>query len=774
MSAEETKYKASGTLSRDDHVSGPSALVPETSGDAKQVRETQRAHAITKKEQDKEGSWLKSPNSGNWRPDLTTPNNKSNTRADRVRTTPPPPPIGFEGLYKHELPKDNERMKAAYDLLHSEHQRLKMEVHVEKLEGQFRRLEQENSQLLNENKDLHGQLRLWKNRTEEIEQHNMQLGEDMAKVEAKLLGREEDIKELIAAKEQADAVAQQRETELRLQIEEMGRMISYQNASLTKYFEDVQMKKNLQSNPFHLGAPQNVPPSPEHQKEKEERRKDRRERRKTIKKEQQSDPTADSSSDSSSPSGSTDTDNSSCRSHKRRKREKKRKARSETTRGAGLNDSDKDATSDMDGQVKANSKHLKLILQWSKMVPEIARSVPKLKGKEDLYKWRKVWHKRCERFRFIKRKWLRVPRNGTTVEHKIPEDETLEEQEIRKAVAAAILSTIDTSNDEIKAWMDDANELHPRSVYCRAVQYCQEMNIKSCNQLSTAFTSSTMISTGANILNYGKVMKELARRQAELGEEVNAKRACETYLLGLLPQFDPIRDELRKQHQADNDYDLVKTVRAVEDWATNARADRELTNLTHSNKNKIDTKLVAEIKALTGETTAKVVTTNTANVSPQKKQTHPLGQKGCYYWWAHGECRYGTNCNKVATHTEAYKGKGKQSDAKAPTSTSSRTKADKYKDHTCESCGAKGHSKAWKKCPGKLTKASDTNVNTTLSATTSTKITPAAAPGMDDVIQMVKVLKQGQDKLFSMMAKAYQDTPDPSNLMSFPSSSLNA
>lgn len=429
------------------------------------------------------------------------------------------------------------------------------------------------------------------------------------------------------------------------------------------------------------------------------------------------------------------------------------------------------------------SKRLKLILAWSKMVPEIARMVPKLKTTEDLYKWRFAWSKRRKRYSYIKKEWLTMPKFGESTNFNPPEDETEEEEEVRKAVASAIMSTIDLTNTDLKAWMDGADELHPRSVYCRALQYYQQMNVKSSNRLSTAFTSTTMASTGATVLTYGKVVKELVRRQEELGDAVGQKRACETYLLGLLPQFDPIRDEIRKQHRATNEYDLTATVKAVEDWATNERCDRDITDLTCNNKAKIDHKLVAEIKTLTGETTTKVLQTNTSDVKTgqqQSKQKHPLGAAGCYHWWAKGQCRYDKRCYKAATHTDEYKLKGKKSD-----STSSGKKipnpAEKYKDHTCGSCGNKGHTPGWSQCPAKKGQTNTSAKVTTNTSTTNqppSSATPSVTPtknGDDvDIKKMlidIKSRQDKQDKILAMLSVKLLDehiVPDPADLTHYP------
>jgi hypothetical protein len=158
------------------------------------------------------------------------------------------------------------------------------------------------------------------------------------------------------------------------------------------------------------------------------------------------------------------------------------------------------------------------------MVPEIARNIPKLKGRETLYEWRQAWEKKRRRFeKYIPRSWLKLPRSGGTTALST-QDETTEQEEIRKSVATAIMSTIDLTNKNIKDWIDEADELNPRDVYTRAVKSCQQMTIKASNQLSTAFTSTTMESTGASLLAYGKVVKELARRLAELGDPLKPQK----------------------------------------------------------------------------------------------------------------------------------------------------------------------------------------------------------------------------------------------------------
>jgi hypothetical protein len=142
-----------------------------------------------------------------------------------------------------------------------------------------------------------------------------------------------------------------------------------------------------------------------------------------------------------------------------------------------------------------------------------------------------------------------------------------------------------------------------------------------------------------------------------------------------------------------------------------------------SDKKKIDTKLVGEIKELTGEATTKILQTNNANVRLKRSQ-HPLGDKCCLMWWAKGTCKYGQKCHFADSHVDQYRSGNSKAKAKPNpgiTSTANGTSADRYKNHVCETCGNKGHTKNWKGCPSSKSNASaETNVKTTLTSATTT------------------------------------------------------
>lgn len=600
------------------------------------------------------------------------------------------------------------------------------------------------------------------------------LQEKINDLQAHVLSKDWECAELLGDLKLAEEREKKLEQEHRHELQLLRAEFEERATMIRKNMEEVQ-KSHLLQNPYA-----SLPSLEE--EEGESKKTVKRERRAQVKRETKTDSSSDQPASEADASGFSEkgTDNSTPntegnRSHKRKKRDKKNVKKENQT---------KDKTKDPEPK---STKHLKTVLIWSKMVPEIARNVPKLKGKETLYEWRQAWEKKRRRFEaYIPRTWLKLPKSGATTSLST-QDETAEQEEIRKSVATAIMSTVDLTNKNIKDWMDDADELNPRDVYTRAVKSCQQMTVKASNQLSTAFTSTTMESTGASLLSYGKVIKELARRLAELGDPVKPEKACETYLFGLLNQFDPVRDRLRETHKKSGEYDLLETVKAVEEWATTDRCDRGLINLTVSDKKKIDAKLVAEIKELTGEATAKILQTNNANIRLKKSQ-HPMGDKGCLMWWAKGTCKFGQKCHFADSHVEQYKSGNSKAKAKPNPSTTAATStsAERYRNHVCETCGNKGHTKNWKGCPSsKKNTSADTNVNTTLTSATTTT-TPSNAPSsadnshatdgdmMKQNMKLMNMMIENHANMMTFMARVnareedYREAVDPSNLMQLP------
>lgn len=642
--------------------------------------------------------------------------------------------------------------------------------------------------------------------------------EKIAALEATVVAREEELRELRKEVQETEQRSTSKFTKLENELHQVHKACADQRQAVANIREEVRRELQLQDNPYFLPQP--------HEKRKEKKKvgqEAKRDKKRsssdgetTVSDGHPSDQASDRShfSCGSNASGSnSDSSTGTTRSRQRRENEKRRKRRQEerrqrkedkraetvkkeagashgksaaaaaTTRNA--RDTPQSQCPSASGQKTSKSLNLKEMMEWAKAPALIATGIKPLKSKADLARWQEDWADKAKKYPIVRAEWLILPKGGQAVETDPPAGETETDRQARLAVAEALLRTYDRSDPRLERFVKLAVKTSPQSIYAQLVGSLYEDTTKTTNKILTTLMTIKMENTGANIITFNKVVANLIKLREDKGKKWAQEDACNTYLEALVSQFDSVRDDIIREQADSGVYDLDAVMKRVEDWAVKNRSNRNLADFAITDRKKLDHELIETIKALTGDLCTTVnLTTNNTNI--RQHPQHPLGNKGCWHWWAKEECKYKERCNKSDTHTPEYRGKGKKTAAPAARKP---TPAERYKDHVCEACHAKGHSKAWKQCPARNGQTTTTASSTTANATTTTAATASKAnlTSSDNVTAEFNKLakkileenaKQMKKQMKTMLAATVQQLtsrlargPDPSDTMELPGDS---
>jgi cytochrome c553 len=261
-----------------------------------------------------------------------------------------------------------------------------------------------------------------------------------------------------------------------------------------------------------------------------------------------------------------------------------------------------------------------------------------------------------------------------------PTPETTTQKAARNTIADALLLTVNTTEDStLDQFLDTIDKTNPQTVYRRLVQRYSADETEHLNKLLATIPSLTMKATATTVGEYGELWVATVKNLLEAGAPISqSTHWIKTYLLGLLQDFDPIRDDITRQlkevtHALPT---LAEVTEQVRRWAEQERSDRNLAQLRAPSSG-VNKTLIAKIKENMGVT----LSTFTLEATQTKPNRPTLPTNTCYFWWRFGQCNQRRTC--LQSHATDQRKAG----------------ARDFSQEVCSNCHEKGHTSRWHKCP---------------------------------------------------------------------------